>query len=784
MLQNYFKIAIRNLFKNKVHSSINLLGLAFGLACTTLIALWIKRELSVNMFHANKAQLFRILEHQTYGEDIFTFGATPGPLAAKLKADFPEITHVSRVSWGNRSLVTYGNQSFYEQGRNVDPDFLHMFSFPLLKGDPATALSQPFNILITKRTADKYFPNEDPIGKTLKLENTDEYTVAGILADIPENSSFQFDYLTSLENFEKRNEWMKTWNNNSIQTYFMTQSGVTADAITQKIKTFIADNSEQKNVELLAHPLPDWYLRFDFKDGKYQGGGQIQLVRMFGIIAIFILLIACINFMNLSTAKSATRAMEVGVRKVSGATRGLLAAQFLSESMVVTVLAGIIGIALASMTLPYFNHLFDLKLSLNMAGMEFWFGLAGVVLLTGLVAGSYPALFLSGFQPVKVLKGLVKTGGSAVTLRKVLVTAQFVISVFLIISTLVVYKQLQYIKNKNLGYDKENLVYMPVNGTLFEKYDALKTDLLQLPSVTSVTTTNGQIHAWGNNTSNVSWPGKDPEQDILFQTIPVGYDFLKTIGAQLKEGRDFSKDFPTDSVNYVINETAARLMGLENPVGETISLWDTPGHVVGLVKDFHVGSFQQKQDPVLMILGPWKNFVYVRLKPTENMSSTLASVGAVFQKINPAYPFEYHFTDKEYEEMHRSEKQTGQLAEVFAFLAIFVSCLGLFGLAAFATEQRRKEIGIRKVLGATVGNLTGLLSKDFLQLVALAILLASPLAWWAMTGWLDDFAFHVELRWWYFAAAGIVAIAVAFLTVSFQSVKAALANPVKSLRSE
>ncbi|MEZ4953013.1 MAG: FtsX-like permease family protein, partial [Saprospiraceae bacterium] len=569
-----------------------------------------------------------------------------------------------------------------------------------------------------------------------------------------------------------------------ILTYFRTTPNVTSEEISSKIKKVVADNSDQENVELLAQPMKDWYLRTDFKDGKSTGGGRIESVRMFGIIAIFILLIACINFMNLTTAKSTTRALEVGVRKVTGATRGMLAGQFLSESLVMAILAGIVGGAMASMTLPYFNQLFELELSLSTAGAGFWVGMASVVILTGLIAGSYPALYLSGFQPVKVLKGLVKTGGSAVRLRKVLVTAQFVISIFLIVSTFVVYKQIQFIKHKNLGYDKENLVYVPVNGTLWEKYETVKTELLQLPNVSSVSSTNGHIHSWGNNTSSVTWEGKDPEQSILFQTIPVGYDFVETIGATLKDGRDFSQDFPADSANYVINETAAKLMGMDDPIGKPLTLWEEPGHIVGVLKDFHVGTFRHKQDPVILALRPWKNFIYLRLKPTDDLSGTLASLETVFHKHNPAYPFEYHFTDQEYEQLHSGEKRMGELAKVFAFLAILVSCLGLFGLAAFATEQRRKEIGIRKVLGATVFGLTGLVSKEFLQLVVIALLIASPLAWWTISGWLDNFSFRIDLNIWYFLLAGVIAIFVAFMTVGFQSVKAALANPVKSLRSE
>lgn len=782
MFSNYLKITLRTLLKQRVHSGINLLGLALGLACTSIIVLWIKRELSMNQFHEHKAELFRVLEHQTYDDAVFTFASTPGPLAEKLKADFPEITHASRVSWGERSLLAYGRESFYQEGRSVEPDFLEMFTFPLLQGNQETALSNPNNILITRELADKYFGGEDPMGKVMRLDDEADYEVAGVLADIPENSTLKFDFLLPLDNYLKQNESLNSWNNNSIQCYFRVRPGVDAGAITEKIKKIVAENG-QENVALLAHPLSDWYLRSRFQDGKLQGG-RIDSVRLFGIIAVFILLIACINFMNLSTAKSANRAMEVGVRKVSGATRGLLAGQFLSESLIMSALAGLLGIALAAVALPYFNRLFELELAISSAGPGFWLGMGAAIVITGLVAGSYPAFFLSGFQPVKVLKGLVRKGGGAVQLRKALVTAQFAISVLLIIGALVIYRQIQFIKNKNLGYDKENLLYVPVNGALWDKYETVKTELMQMPGILSVSSTNGQVHQWGNNTSNVSWEGKDPEQAILFQTIPVGYDFVKTIGASLKAGRDFSPEFPADSTNFLINETAARLMGMDEPVGQTISLWEETGRIVGLLRDFHVGSFHQAQDPVIMILRPWKNFIYIRLKPGDGLSGLLASMEKVFRKHNPAYPFEYHFTDREYEELHRNEQRTGELAKVFAFLAIFVSCLGLFGLASFMAEQRTKEIGIRKVLGASVGGITRLLTMDFLKLALIAIFIASPLAYYLMNKWLQGFAFRIGIPWWVFALAGLITALVAVLTVGFQSVKAALANPVRALRSE
>ncbi len=782
MLKNYLKIALRNLYKQRIHSGINLFGLALGLAGTILIALWINRELSVNQFHEHKSELFRILEHQSYGDDIFTFAATPGPLAAKLKADFPEITHASRVGWGNRALLSYNGQSFFERGRYVDSDFLKIFTFPLLQGNPETALSEPNSIVLGKELAEKYFVGEQAVGKMIQLDNNVEFKVTGVLGDLPENSSIQFDFLLPFENFEKKNDWVTTWDNNGILTYFRVQPGISNSQITEKVKKVVAENG-QENVELIAQPLADWYLRNDYKDGALQGG-RIRTVRLFGIIAIFILLIGCINFMNLSTAKSSIRSLEVGVRKVLGGTRQLLAGQFLAESIVMVVFAFVMGLLFAWLALPYFNELFDLELSLSSASSRFWLMVLSIVLLTGLVAGTYPAFFMSGFQPIKVLKGLVRKDGGAPRLRKGLVILQFTISVFLIISTLVIYKQIEMIKSNNLGYDKENLLFVPVNGTLWDKYETIKTELLQLPVVSSVSATNGYIHSWGNNTSNVGWEGKNSEESILFQTIPVSYDFVKTIGATLKDGRDFSPDFPSDSTNFLINETAAQLMGMDDPVGQSISLWDQSGQIVGLLNDFHVGSLHQNQDPVILFMAPWKNFIYIRTQSGNDLAATLASLEQVFSKHNPAYPFEYHFTDQKYEELHRTELRTGVLAKVFSFLGIFVSCLGLFGLAAFSAEQRRKEIGIRKVLGASVFNLIGLMSKDFIRLVLVSIIIAAPIAYYFMNNWLQDFAHRIDIHWSMIALAGVVAIVIAALTVGMQSMRAALVNPVTSLQSE
>ncbi|MFK7935679.1 MAG: ABC transporter permease, partial [Saprospiraceae bacterium] len=588
MFKNNLKLAIRNLIKQRSYALINLFGLAIGLACTILIALWIQRELNVNQFHTHKDELFRVREHQTYGNDIYTYSSTPVPLADVLKADFPEITHVSRMDWGGRTMISRANGlGFYESGHYVDPDFLQMFSFPLLQGDAASALTEPTNIIISEELAAKYFANENPLGQILTLNNKDEYTVSAVLKTIPEASTINFDFLIPFEQFIAQNSEDIYWNNNMVQTYFRTVPNTDAAHISKKIANLVVDNG-QSNVELLAHPLKDWYLRANFKDKKIVGG-NIERVRLFGIIAIFILLIAGINFVNLVTAKSVTRAKEVGVRKVMGATRGSLVGQFLFESVILTCLAGGLSLAMLSFTLPYFNTIFKLELSLLGAGMSFWATMAAIVLATGLLAGIYPSAVMTKFRPTQVLKNQLSTGSSGVRLRKILVTAQFVISILLIISTIIVYQQVELIKNQDLGYTRENLLQIRLNSESYEEYDILKNQLAQIPEVLAVSSTSQSIHSWGSNTSGVSWEGKDPESNILFQTIPTDYDFINTIGATLDSGRDFSPSF-ADSTSFIINKTAAKAMGLEDPVGKTISLSDTEGQIVGLATDTGGGS--------------------------------------------------------------------------------------------------------------------------------------------------------------------------------------------------
>ncbi|MCO6490835.1 MAG: ABC transporter permease [Phaeodactylibacter sp.] len=785
MFRNYLLITWRNLIRNRSYSAINLLGLALGLACVMLIGLWIQSELSMNRFHEKGNRLFRLWENQTYSNGfILSTISTPGPMAAKLQADFPEIERAVRVNWGTDKLVTLGSQSFNEEGYYADPGFFDIFTFPLLHGAVDEALKEPGKIAVSESLAHKYFGTDEVVGKILRIDNEQDYTINAVFRDPPATSTLDFDFLLPMSEYERDNPgFAEQWNNNSVQTYLLLSEGAMAAHLEAKIESFLRDNSDQGNTSLFLQAYPDTYLYTDYRDGKYQGGGRITYVRMFAAIGLFILLIACINFMNLSTARSATRAREVGIRRVSGAGRGLLVRQFLGESLLMSAIAGIIAIGVVQGVLPAFNRLFALQLSFNLLRPEVWLGIGTAVVVAGLLAGSYPAFFLSRFQPVDVFKGVIHTGKGAFWFRKGMVTAQFAISTFLIISTLVIYRQMEHVRNKNLGYQKENLLYFRADGAVPERYELLKAELEQLPAVEAVSSSFGLIYSWGNNTSGVSWPGKDPDKSILFQVIPIGFDFLETIGASLADGRDLSKANPADSVNFLINETAAALMGLDKPVGQRITVSGQEGEVVGLVRDFRVTSLRNNQDPVILGIAPGLRFVYLRLN-ADDIQQALADIGAVVGRHNPGYPFEFSFVDQQYEKMYRSEQRVSALSRLFAFISIFVSCLGLFGLAAFTAEQRNKEVSIRKVLGATVAQLSALLSREFLVLVLLGFALAIPVAWYLMRGWLENFASHVGLDWWVFGLSGLLAVLIALGTVSYHAVRTAVRNPAEALRSE
>ncbi|WP_421827403.1 ABC transporter permease [Larkinella sp.] len=787
MFRNYLKIAWRNLKRNKTFSLINILGLALGMACSLVILLWVQDERAMDRFHANDDRIYRVMENQAWaGQDVSTTPSTPGILAENLKKDFPEVEKAAMMTWEQNILLTVGNTFGKEKGRFASGDFLTIFSFLLKQGDARTALARPDGIVISEKLAQKYFPHQDALGKVIRVDNTDDMMVTGVMAEVPENSSLKFDYLMSWERFVKYNAWVKEWGNNGPRAFVLLSAKADPDKVSAKIKDYIKQktNKQTNNIELFLQKNSDAYLHSNFKNGQ-PDGGRIEYVRLFIIVAVFILVIACINFMNLATARSVKRAKEVGVRKVVGAERGSLMGQFVGESLLISFLSLFVAVLVVALTLPIFNELTEKHLTFQFTDPFFWLVLLGLTLITGLVSGSYPALFLSSLKPVVVLKGVLKFKPSATLFRKGLVVFQFSLSIILIVGMIIIYRQIQYIQTKNLGFDKGNLVYMPLEGDLKKNYQTFRSELLTQPGIQAVSASWADPLEVGSSTIGVGWRGKDTTQRILFNQTAVHYDYLKAMGVRLKEGREFSPDYGTDTTNYLINEASARKIGYKNPVGQELTFWGRKGIIVGVVKDYHTNSLHVAIEPLILHMqrNEFDGVVLVRTEGGRTKEA-IANLERTFRKFNPRYPFEYKFTDQEFGNNYKSENIISKLSNYFAFLAIFISCLGLFGLAAFTAEQRTKEIGIRKVLGASIVNIVLMLSKDFLLLVLLSSVVALPVAWWAMNSWLEKYANRIEIEWWMFVVAVLASLAIALFTISFQSIKAALMNPVKSLKTE
>jgi ABC-type antimicrobial peptide transport system permease subunit len=786
MLKNYLKIAWRNLLKNKMFSLINILGLALGMACSLLIMLWVQDEIKMDRFHANDERLYSVMENQHYSGEINTYAATPGILAQNIVKDIPEIEKASQLLWEVTPVLRAGNVFDNEKGRYVQGDFLAMFSFQLSQGNAGTALKRPDGIVISQKLADKYFKGQDPIGKAMRVDNKDDVVVTGILEEMPRYSSMKFDFLMSYDRWLKTAKWAEEWGNNGPRCAVLLAKNADIDKVNAKIKNYIKTKNKDSNVDLFLINYGQSYLYSKWEAGK-QDGGRIEYVRMFTVVAVFILIIACINFMNLATARSVKRAKEVGLRKVVGAYKTSLIAQFMGESILITVLSLVVAIAIVLILLPGFNALTEKQLALDFLDPAFLGLLLVLTLVTGLVAGSYPALFMSSLNPVTILKGALKFKPNATYFRQGLVVFQFGLSILLILSMIVIYKQIDYIQHKNLGFSQENLLYLPdIENTMSANFDAFKQALENEPGIKSVARSQASPLAYGSSTMGVNWPGKDTTKQLLFNVNPVGFDFVKTMGVKLIDGRDFSPSFGTDTSNYLVNEAAAKKIGYKEPVGKELTMWGKKGKIIGLMKDFHIGSLHVAIEPLIVSLQPKKEAWGVGMIRTEGgkTKQAIESIEKVFRRYNSGVPFKYHFADEEFGNLYKAEMVVGKLSNYFAFLAIFISCLGLFGLAAFTAEQRTKEIGVRKVLGASVSNLVGMLSADFVKLVGIAALIAFPVAWYFLNGWLQKYAFRIDLKWWYFAAAGVAALLIALFTVSFQAIKAALMNPVKSLKSE
>lgn len=787
MIRNFFKISIRNLWAKKTFSLINVTGLAVGMAGAILIALWVQNEYSFDSFHVNNKALYKVWYRFRSKDYVGTQDITAGPLGNALKAEFPDVKNASRIYWTEAHLFNYKDVSLKANGNEVDQDFLKMFTFPLVEGKPAYALSDVNSVVLTKHLATKIFGNADPLNQLLKLDNKQVYKVTGVLQDLPNNTEFDFEYLLPIPARGAFND--NSWSNRSYYTYVQLQPGADVSRVNQKIRLIVHQHVADKNdnTEVFLYPFSKMHLYSRFENGKVVGG-KIEVIRLLLIIAGIILLTACINFMNLSTAQSHKRAMEVGVRKVMGATRINLVGQFLAESLAITFIAGITGLLLAMAALPAFNQLTTKDLHIQYANPVFWLALLGFILLTGILAGSYPAFFLSAFRPVKVLKGRFTAVNRVLNPRKVLVVLQFAVAVVLIVSTIVVYRQVKFAQNRDIGYKIDHLVEVPIEGDIRKNFDLIKNELVSSGAAVSACRTSITVTMDGATGGGISTNGTNvTQQNIEFSKFGTSGEFAKTMGLTLIGGRDLDLNtFPADSaISCMVNETAVRQLGIKDPVGGTVYAGSQPLRIVGVFKDFIINSPYVDNKPMIVYASKsWAYNSVIRLNGANGTARDLQIAEKIFKKYNPAYPFTYQFVDTEYQQKFNDQQQTGKLAAIFACLTIFISCLGLFGLASYMAESRAKEIGIRKVLGASVISITRMLAREFVILVLIAIAIAAPVAFWATNKWLQDFTYRISIGWLTFVIAGLSAVVIAVLTVSFRSVRAAMANPVDSIRSE
>jgi ABC-type antimicrobial peptide transport system permease subunit len=790
MIKNYFKIAFRNLLKNKGYSAINIGGLSVGMAVSMLIGLWIYDELSFDKYHKNHDRIAQVFQFVTFEVEKATYDVMPIPLADELRTKYPDFKSVV-LSKRNQQILASGDKRFAKTGNSVEPAFLEMMSVKMLAGTP-NGLDDAGSILLSESLAKAFFGDLNPINQLIKIDNRQDVRVTGVYEDFPDNSTFkEVFYLTPWSLFINNDPYAKSiltkWDSNNYQIYAQLKDGADAEQVSAKIKDIRVkmDNPPGYKPEFFLHPMNKWHLYADFKNGV-NIGGLIQFVWLFGIIGVFVLLLACINFMNLSTARSEKRAKEVGIRKAIGSLRGQLISQFFSESLLVVLLAFILSIFIALAALPFFNAVSEKQMSILWFNPMFWLLGLGFSLLTGLIAGSYPAIYLSSFQPLKVLKGTFSVGRFAAIPRKVLVVMQFTVSVTLIIGTIIVFRQIQFAKNRPVGYSKNGLIEIKMNTPqLFGHYDALRLDLLNTGAVKEMSQSSGPVTVQDGGTTDISWEGKSPETQPLVMSNSVTHEYGKTVDWQLSRGRDFSRTFSTDSSAMILNESAAKLMNLKKPLESFVRASGKQYKVIGVIKDMIKENPFSPVSPSFFVIN-YRNvgFINIRLAPDLSANEALAKVENVFKKYNPGSPFTYNFADEEYAKKFGTEERIGKLASFFAILAIFISCLGLFGLASFVAEQRTKEIGIRKVLGASVTNLWGMLSKDFVLLVIISCFVSIPVSWYFMNDWLKNYKYHTEISWWIFALTGLGALAITLLTVSYQAIKAALLDPVKSLRSE
>ncbi|MBC6368639.1 ABC transporter permease [Algoriphagus sp. AK58] len=789
MLTNYLKIALRGFAKHKLTFLINTLGLSLGLWAAILIGLWIKSEFEVGRGLAESDQVYRVMEHQSYGAQIFTTTSTPGILAETMKESLSEVEKAATFSWNEEHLFVNGEKRVKLNGFFAGADYLHIMQYPFLHGNKELALSDKSHIVLTEEAAVKLFGTTDAVGESVQLvsnEGEELYVVQGVLKSLGTkvNSAFEFILPYQVMFDKPYNQWLKYWGNNGPSTIVKLRAGTDGEKFSESIKDFILERNENSNVKLFAYPQSELYLHGSWKDGKLQEG-KIKTVKLFAMIGFFILLIACINFMNLSTAKSQKRAKEVGVRKVSGADKSSLVYQFLSESVLITVFSGFLALLLVQLTLPVFNTLTGKEMSLPLGDGWFWLQLGAVILFTGLVSGSYPAFYLSATKVVSVFKNHIQGSKRVVLARKGLVLFQFVLATALIVSTVVVFQQINYALKQNIGYEKDQLVMVPLEGELFGKYEIFKTQLENNPNIESVTRTTHTLLGRNSNTGDVNWEGKDPEFNALFERILVDYDFLPTMGMKLIDGEDFSRNKGADSTQSVIlNRRAFEIITQTNPDVRTVTINGATRQVTGVVEDFHFQSFHQIMEPAFIILDPtFAGNAFIRVKAGE-MQETLASIQRVAEELNPVFPFTYQFMDDNYARLYQDDVRLRDLAQYFSILTILISCLGLLGLSAHVAEQKTKEIGIRKVLGASTFNILQVINREFILVVMVSILIGSGLAYWFMSDWLEGYAYRIDFEWWFIPLAAVLILGIALITVTLQSIKAVRSNPVQAIKTE
>ncbi len=794
MLRNFFKIAWRNLAKNKGYSAINIGGLAVGMAVAMLIGLWVYDELSYDKYHENYDRIAQVMQHANFNGEIGTQSANPALMGPEIRAKHgSDFKYVVQASWQGGHLLSIGNKNFSKEGIFFEPDAPDMLTLKMLKGS-RKGLQDPYSIMLSASAAKALFGNDDPMNKAIKLDRNQNVKVTGVYEDLPGNTSFtKLEIIMPWKLWLVQNPWAEKmeqpWGSNFSQTFVQIADNADMQKVSAKIKNVKLDNvgpdEKRYKWEVFLQPMSKWNLYSEFKNG-INTGGNIRYVWLFSIIGIFVLALACINFMNLSTARSGKRAREVGIRKAIGSMRWQIIRQFFAESYVVVLLAFVLALLLVALLLPLFNDVAGKRMAMPWNNIIFWLICIVFIFITGLLAGSYPAFYLSSFRPLKVLKGTFKVGKGAAIPRRILVVMQFTVSVMLIIGTIIVYQQIQHAKDRPIGYTRSGLINMGLESEIKQHFDAVRAELKTAGAIEEMTASNSPLTGVWNTNGGFDWEGKDPNLAVDFPNNNVSYDFGKTVKWTIKEGRDFSREFSTDSLAFIINESAAKFLGFNDPVNKVLKWNDEPFIIIGVVKDIMQESPFYPVRPTLYHTGKVDNMfnLIIRLNPNKSASSSLKIIEQEFKKFTPDVPFDYKFVDEDFGSKFTAEERIGKLSSYFAILAVFISCLGLFGMASFVAEQRTKEIGIRKVLGASVTNLWKLLSTEFVLLVLLSCVIAAPIAYYYLNNWLINYDYRISISWEVFVIATLLALFITVITVSFQAIKAAIANPVKSLRTE